>query len=193
MITIICGLIGAGKSTFAAENFKNFTDADLEESKDSQIKKTLELYRKGIDVAHITCFPTLKEECMFKGLKKKYIWINTPPDICKANIKKRGRRISEKKVKDSLVNQLSEKGIETDYNLSLIDDYMKHWKIVADLNKDIKSRGAVVKAFDCKGNEVTKTNESIKIMNTEQAIMLKIIQLLGLQEPVQKESADDYL
>ena len=57
MITIICGLIGAGKSTFAAENFKNFTDADLEESKDSQIKKTLELYRKGIDVAHITCFP----------------------------------------------------------------------------------------------------------------------------------------
>jgi phage terminase small subunit len=101
--------------------------------------------------------------------------------------------ISEKKVKDSLVNQLSEKGIETDYNLSLIDDYMKHWKIVADLNKDIKSRGAVVKAFDCKGNEVTKTNESIKIMNTEQAIMLKIIQLLGLQEPVQKESADDYL
>ena len=70
---------------------------------------------------------------------------------------------------------------------------MKHWKIVADLNKDIKSRGAVVKAFDCKGNEVTKTNESIKIMNTEQAIMLKIIQLLGLQEPVQKESADDYL
>ena len=101
--------------------------------------------------------------------------------------------ISEKKVKDSLVNQLSEKGIETDYNLSLIDDYMKHWKIVADSNKDIKSRGAVVKAFDCKGNEVTKTNESIKIMNTEQAIMLKIIQLLGLQEPVQKESADDYL
>lgn len=101
--------------------------------------------------------------------------------------------ISEKKVKDSLVNQLSEKGIETDYNLSLIDDYMKHWKIVADLNKDIKSRGAVVKAFDCKGNEVTKTNESIKIMNTEQAIMLKIIQLLGLQEPVQKEFADDYL
>ena len=101
--------------------------------------------------------------------------------------------ISEKKVKDSLVNHLSEKGIETDYNLSLIDDYMKHWKIVADLNKDIKSRGAVVKAFDCKGNEVTKTNESIKIMNTEQAIMLKIIQLLGLQEPVQKESADDYL
>lgn len=101
--------------------------------------------------------------------------------------------ISEKKVKDSLVNQLSEKGIETDYNLSLIDNYMKHWKIVADLNKDIKSRGAVVKAFDCKGNEVTKTNESIKIMNTEQAIMLKIIQLLGLQEPVQKESADDYL
>lgn len=101
--------------------------------------------------------------------------------------------ISEKKVKDSLVNQLSEKGIETDYNLSLIDDYMKHWKIVADLNKDIKSRGAVVKAFDCKGNEVTKTNESIKIMNTEQAIMLKIIQLLGLQEPVQKEPADDYL
>lgn len=101
--------------------------------------------------------------------------------------------ISEKKVKDSLVNQLSEKGIETDYNLSLIDDYMKHWKIVADLNKDIKSRGAVVKTFDCKGNKVTKTNESIKIMNTEQAIMLKIIQLLGLQEPVQKESADDYL
>lgn len=101
--------------------------------------------------------------------------------------------ISEKKVKDSLVNQLSEKGIENDYNISLIDDYMKHWKIVADLNKDIKSRGAVVKAFDCKGNEVTKTNESIKIMNTEQAIMLKIIQLLGLQEPVQKESADDYL
>ena len=101
--------------------------------------------------------------------------------------------ISEKKVKDSLVNQLSEKGIETAYNLSLIDYYMKHWKIVADLSKDIKSRGAVVKAFDCKGNEVTKTNESIKIMNTEQAIMLKIIQLLGLQEPVQKESADDYL
>jgi predicted kinase len=107
MITIICGLIGAGKSTFAAENFKNFTDADLEESKDSQIKKTLELYRKGIDVAHITCFPTLKEECVFKGLKKKYIWINTPPDICKSNIKKRGRRRDLLNLSDTLAKNES--------------------------------------------------------------------------------------
>lgn len=44
---------------------------------------------------------------MFKGLKKKYIWINTPPDICKSNIKKRGRRRDLLNLSDTLAKNES--------------------------------------------------------------------------------------
>ena len=53
MIYFVCGLIGAGKTTWAKRHFQTLTDADEELSKTEQIRKTLKLSEHG-DVAHIT-------------------------------------------------------------------------------------------------------------------------------------------
>lgn len=95
-ITIICGLIGSGKSTYAARHFEYYTDLDAVPGwqKVDQIRKTLDLYDAGKDVAHITCFPTHDEELMLKDIPEKdvaYVWVDTPPAICKKNILQRGR------------------------------------------------------------------------------------------------------
>jgi len=92
-ITIICGLIGAGKSTWAARHFETFTDLDAVPGwqKADQIRKTLDLVESGHDVAHITCYPTQDEEVAFRDMPVVYVWVDTPPAVCKKNILKRGR------------------------------------------------------------------------------------------------------
>lgn len=96
MITMICGLIGAGKSTYALKHFANVTDLDAMRglTKSDQIRQTMKLHDSGEDVAHITCFPTIEEEVMLKNIPRdeiRFIWIDTPPIQCRKNIIQRGR------------------------------------------------------------------------------------------------------
>ena len=95
-ISIICGLIGAGKSTYAARHFENVTDLDMMPgwTKSDQIRKTMALYDSDKTVAHITCFPTIEEVVMIKNLPEQdifYVWVDTPPGQCRKNILQRGR------------------------------------------------------------------------------------------------------
>lgn len=81
----------------------------------------------------------------------------------------------------------------TDYNLSEIEEYIKYWNANQALFQDVETRGVKVKTFNSKGLEIIKTNESLADAQKNTAAMLKILNVLNLQEPVMSGSADDYL
>ena len=93
MIFIICGLIGAGKSTYASGKYKNVTECE-NGTKEEQVAATIKLYESGADVAHVTTYPSAEELVMVANIKPsdvKWIWIDTAPDQCRKNIIERNR------------------------------------------------------------------------------------------------------
>jgi hypothetical protein len=92
MIYVVCGLIGAGKSTYVRSHFDYFTECENGTTKPEQIEQTMGFYYSGKDVAHVTCFPTAEELEAFKNLDVKYLWIDTDPDQAFENVKSRGRQ-----------------------------------------------------------------------------------------------------
>lgn len=89
MIYVVCGMIGAGKTTFAKMQNGILSDFDELQSKEKQIEFTLKNREK--EVYHTTCFPTFEELKNFEGADVKYIWINTSFTKCKENIIARNR------------------------------------------------------------------------------------------------------
>lgn len=91
MIYVVCGLIGAGKSTYAKKICENVTECE-DITKAEQIKETEKLATSGKDVAHVTTYPTSWELDFFETQKQvKYIWVNTTEEQCYRNILRRGR------------------------------------------------------------------------------------------------------
>ena len=94
MLTVISGMIGAGKSTYAEQRFLHVTDCDYAGSKTEQIRQTLRWLEAGESAAHITCFPTPEEMAVFSRIPDdqiEYLWINTDQEQCRKNVLKRGR------------------------------------------------------------------------------------------------------
>lgn len=93
-VIFLCGLIGAGKTTYAIKNFKIFTDLDFlpeYSRKIDQINWTKRLLKKYDEVCHITCYPTLEEIKNFKDYRKRYLLINPNINQAKSNILIRSR------------------------------------------------------------------------------------------------------
>lgn len=94
------------------------------------------------------------------------------------------------KIKDSLLEQLKELNKDTEYNRSLVDNYMNSLGIVQKCDRDIEENG--LNMVDAKG--MPHQNPSMANRQKELATMLKIIQLLDLQNPVIRSDAmDDYV
>lgn len=105
MVKIVCGLIGAGKTTYAINNKKTndvLLDWDLiaEALKtDNKIwiktiqDKLLQFFdSKGYDIWYITTGLNSNELELLEKIKDiEYIWINTNKKQCIENIKKRNR------------------------------------------------------------------------------------------------------
>ena len=89
-IYIVCGLIGAGKSTWARENFTHVTEFEQTGEKAKQITQSI-LMRKSGDVAHITTVPTQRERLLLEQYPHKYILIDTDFVQAKKNIVQRNR------------------------------------------------------------------------------------------------------
>ncbi|UNT97144.1 hypothetical protein [Allobaculum mucilyticum] len=92
-VIFVCGLIGAGKTTWAKKKGRRVTDMDdLPDGsrKKDQIKQTKRLLKKG-DVFHITCYPTREELRAFKDVEKDFVLIDTSKHQAKTNILIRGR------------------------------------------------------------------------------------------------------
>ncbi|SHH56671.1 P27 family phage terminase small subunit [Clostridium intestinale] len=87
---------------------------------------------------------------------------------------------SAKKIKDSLIRQLEEKGANVDHFLSLIDDYIWYWNQEKAMQKDIKERGFSYNAVSASGKEYLKDNPSVKNALMYNKQKLSILKELGL-------------
>lgn len=111
MIHIVCGMIGAGKTTYCKNMKCTYTDFDEMTSKQEQIDKTIALVNKGIEVWHITTYPSGKERLAFEKYEKEYIWINTTFSQCKQNILKRKRERDLSDLSETLTSNRNIRGM----------------------------------------------------------------------------------
>lgn len=94
-VVFLCGLIGAGKTTYAQKHFKAFTDLDympVYSRKADQIRLSKKLLETNDEVCHITCYPTEEEARAFRGYKKRFVLIDTGLKQAKTNIIIRNRQ-----------------------------------------------------------------------------------------------------
>jgi len=109
MIYVVCGLIGAGKSTYSSQHFQMVSDTDekvsRKELKTEQILNTKRIHDAGRDVAHITCYPTKEELAFFDTVppeKISWIWIDTSEAQARKNILQRNRARDVKNLPETL-------------------------------------------------------------------------------------------
>jgi len=87
---------------------------------------------------------------------------------------------SVKKIRESLIKQLQDKGANVEHFLSLIDDYCWYWEQEKAMQKDIKKRGRTYKAISAAGKEYEKENPSVKnalLYNKQKLAILKELEL----------------
>lgn len=102
--------------------------------------------------------------------------------------------ITEKGIRDSLMEQLRLQNKTDAFYADLVNDYMAHWKIKKKLIADIKAKGVRYRGINGNGMPVEKQNESIQNLQKTTVIMLKIISELSLREPLAAGTdEDDYL
>lgn len=100
---------------------------------------------------------------------------------------------TKKEIKASLLEQLKAKGKNTKYYLDMVDDYMSYYDLKKRLKIDIKKNGVRYVTYNGNGKKVEKVNESITNLHKTTQTMLKILQDLGLQDPILGSDEDGYL
>lgn len=93
-----------------------------------------------------------------------------------------GKNITEKTLRDDLINQLRERGLEQkSHYISLIDDYCRLWDVKNLLFDDVKKRGVNVEYNNGGGQKGYKKNDSLSELTKVNGQMLKILSELGLR------------
>lgn len=93
-----------------------------------------------------------------------------------------GKNITEKTLRDDLINQLKERGLEQkSHYISLIDDYCRLWDVKNLLFEDVKKRGVNVEYNNGGGQKGYKKNDSLSELTKVNGQMLKILSELGLR------------
>ena len=87
---------------------------------------------------------------------------------------------SAKKIKESLMKQLEEKGANVEHFLGLVEDYIWYFNQEKNMQKDVKKRGYTYNSISASGKEYEKENPSVKnaVMYNKQK--LAILKELGL-------------
>lgn len=101
---------------------------------------------------------------------------------------------SARKIKDSLLKQLKEKGANVEHFLGLIDDYIWYFNQEKAMQKDIKDNGLRLKTKSATGIDVEKDNPSVKnaiAYNKQKLAILKELQLTTSNCNVGGEDDDD--
>lgn len=123
MIVCVCGMIGAGKTTWCKEQAGVVSDFDDIGDKRIQLQFTLKKHEAGEKVYHITCFPTREEREAFDKENVKYVWINTSFVQCRKNIFSRNRSRDIENI-ESVLNaneNIMEKYFYSDLKFEVVD------------------------------------------------------------------------
>ena len=102
--------------------------------------------------------------------------------------------MTKKEIKDDLLEQLEAQGKYQNYYLDLIEDYMKYYDLKRKCQRDIKEKGLRYEVVAWNGFKSEKPNESVQNLMKITTTMLKILDELGLQNPINTSdnSDDDY-
>lgn len=101
--------------------------------------------------------------------------------------------MTQKAVEASLLDQLRAGDADIEVFRGLISDYMTMFKVCESLKKDIKKRGAIVKAITARGIEMDVPNPSIKELRDTSKSMLAILKQLDLTPETVQAVDDDRL
>lgn len=100
-------------------------------------------------------------------------------------------KLSAKKIKKDLLDQLDRSGTVGQYYLDLINDYMNLWKTKTLLQKDVDDRGVSVEYNNGGGQQGFKKNDSVEQMIKVNQQMLKILDYLDIKPSKQDGVIDD--
>ena len=101
--------------------------------------------------------------------------------------------ITKKQIRDSIMQQLRNKGADTDFFVDMIDDYMRLWSLKRKLSADINKRGIVYEEIGSQGNKMTKNNPSTKELVIVNKQMLDLLKQLDITtgNSVKNENEED--
>lgn len=85
-----------------------------------------------------------------------------------------------KKIRDSLIKQIENKGANVEHFLGLIDDYIWYYNQEKAMQKDIKKRGRTYEGLSASGYKIEKENPSVKNAVIYNKQKLAILKELGL-------------
>lgn len=88
--------------------------------------------------------------------------------------------IKKAEIKESLINQLKNKKADTEYFLSLVDDYIWYWDQEKAMQRDIKVKGRTYESTSASGFNINKENPSVKNAMLYNKQKLTILKEMGL-------------
>ena len=94
------------------------------------------------------------------------------------------------KIKQDLINQLEENGIEGEHWFDLVDDYMSLWDIKNKLIDDIMERGVNIRYQNGENQYGWKKNDSVGNLHKTNSQMIKLLNKLGIEASPQEETPD---
>ena len=90
---VVCGLMGSGKSTWAAQHYDTVLEYEMFGCKQGQIDRARDMIESNVSFAYVTCYPTTEEAEFFRQYPpEKYVLIDTEIERARKNIIKRGRK-----------------------------------------------------------------------------------------------------
>lgn len=101
----------------------------------------------------------------------------------------RGPKTGE--IRASLEQQLRERGADVAVYQSLLDDYMRYWRMEKDFHADIRHRGTMVLSISASGKEYERENPSIRNAALCNKQKLQILKELGLTTSTCRIPAED--
>ena len=128
MLHVVCGMIGAGKTTFCyRQECDVIFDLDWIDNKSKYVQLESLMKNRDKEVYYTTCYPTDLELKTFDLIDNvEFLWINTDISQCSTNILKRNRNddslFYKEKIKTNILIQ--EQYLESDINFKIIDVFL---------------------------------------------------------------------
>lgn len=97
----------------------------------------------------------------------------------------------ESRIKKSLMDQLTQKGLDGEFYKNLIEDYIYFYRMKDRLQKEIDNDGAIIRYQNSYGSMVTKKNDACDMLLKTNAQMLKILDFLKIKPDENIDMSDD--